>query len=167
MFIYDQEKSLFLFSGEAGDVAVSHISHHVDMYIKLVYNRRERHWQWVIYRAKRKMPWHYSHTWLHLLSSSGQLWLSPPKELNNKFMRTSKFSNIIYVLQRGCNYIFTYYCWVWENHASFCIHEWRCTWKRCFSTHLLTKPPSRRLTQNRGKGHCVTLEQWSATEWYW
>lgn len=34
MFIYDQEKSLFLFSGEAGEVAVSHISHHVDMYIK-------------------------------------------------------------------------------------------------------------------------------------
>lgn len=96
MFIYGQKKSLFLFSGEAGRVAVSHIFHHVDMYIKLVYNRRERHWQWVMYRAKRKMPWHYSHTWLHLLSSSGQLWLSPLKELNNKFMRTCKSFSIMF-----------------------------------------------------------------------
>lgn len=37
---------LFLFSDEVGRVAVNHISHHVDMYMKLTYNRREEHWQW-------------------------------------------------------------------------------------------------------------------------
>lgn len=148
----------FLFDDEVGRVAVNHISYHVDVYIKLIYNRREQHWQWGYTKVRKNALALFT----YLLCSPGQPWLLPFKQLNNKFMTACKSFSVVSWTEDAIHfYIFV---WVGENHASLFIHKWGYNWKRSSSTHLSTKPYTRWHTQNRQMGHSVTPEQWSAIE---
>lgn len=110
-----------------------------------------------IYRGKKKCLG-IIHIPDHLLSSPGQPWLPPLKQLNNKFMTECKSFSVVSCTEDVIHFYLSF-VWVRENHASLFIHKWRYNWKRYFFIHLSTRWHTRWHTQNRQMGHSQSSDR--------